>query len=55
MDGNLSEGVGLQSELKHREKLLREQLEWLKKTKQTLGTIVGISLQSIVCSEKEAR
>lgn len=31
MDSNLSEGVGLQSELKHREKLLCEHLEWIKK------------------------
>lgn len=32
MDSNLSEGVGLQSELKHREKLLCEQLQRIKKT-----------------------
>lgn len=35
MDRNLSEGVGLQSELKHREKLLREHLDgFLKKHSQ---------------------
>lgn len=53
MDSNLSEGVGLQSELKHREKLLCEQLEWIKKKEKTLAKVHCLNCTAIYSKPRE--